>query len=137
MSCLRENFTSSSYGEGLETGRASVHRASPLPDKSTIEKMKDTLSVGQAQLWNVTSVPKQPVLSVAAYSALLLASLQAFGTDRGAAYAELPKWRKRAHRPSCLDLIALLRKEMVDHPELIEKFSTKVTDSGLIAAAAA
>jgi hypothetical protein len=26
---------------------------------------KNTLGVGQAQLWNVTSVPKQPVLSVA------------------------------------------------------------------------
>src|SRR6266571_729464 len=44
---------------------------------------KDTLGVGQAQLWNVTSVPKQPV-PVAAYSALLLASLQAFGAERGA-----------------------------------------------------
>ena len=32
VSCLRENLTSSSYGEGLETGRASEHRASPLPD---------------------------------------------------------------------------------------------------------
>jgi len=98
---------------------------------------KDTLGVGQAQLWNVTSVPKQPVLSVAAYSALLLASLQAFGTDRGAAYAPLPKWRKKAHRPSCLDLVVLLRKEMVERPDLIEQFSAKVTDSGLIAAAAA
>jgi hypothetical protein len=46
---------------------------------------KDTLGVGQAQLWNITSVPKQPVLAVAAYSALLLASLLAFGADRGAA----------------------------------------------------
>ena len=98
---------------------------------------KDTLGVGQAQLWNVTSVPKQPVLSVAAYSALLLASLQTFGTDRGAAYAPLPKWRKKAHRPSCLDLVALLRKEMVERPDLIEQFSAKVTDSGLIAAAVA
>jgi hypothetical protein len=98
---------------------------------------KDTLGVGQAQLWNVTSVPKQPVLSVAAYSALLLASLLAFGTDRGAAYAELPKWRSKAHRPSCLDLIALLRKEMVENPDLIKQFSTQVNDSGLIAAAAA
>lgn len=48
---------------------------------------KDTLGVGQAQLWNATSVPKQPVLAVAAYSALLLASLKAFGAERGAAYA--------------------------------------------------
>jgi hypothetical protein len=64
---------------------------------------KDTLGVGQAQLWNVTSVPKQPVLAVASYSALLLASLQ----ERCAAYAELPKWRRNARRPSCLDLITL------------------------------
>lgn len=48
-----------------------------------------------------------------------------------------PKWRKKAHRPSCLDLIALMRKEMVESPDLIEQFSTKVTDSALIAAAAA
>jgi len=44
---------------------------------------KDTLGVGQAQLWNVKAVPKQPVLTVAAYSALLLASLIAFGAERG------------------------------------------------------
>ena len=46
---------------------------------------KDTLGVGQAQLWNVKAVPKQPVWAVAAYSALLLASLIAFGAERGAA----------------------------------------------------
>lgn len=40
---------------------------------------KDTLGVGQAQLRNVTSVPKQPAMAVAAYSALLLA----FGAERG------------------------------------------------------
>ncbi len=33
VSCLRENLTSSSYGEGLETGAKSSYRASPLPDK--------------------------------------------------------------------------------------------------------
>ena len=37
--------------------------------------------MGQAQLWNVDAVPKQPALVVAAYSALLLASLQAFGPN--------------------------------------------------------
>lgn len=79
---------------------------------------KDTLGIGQAQLWNPVSVPKQPVLAVAAYSALLLASLAAFGPKRGAAYAPLPKWRRKAHRPSCLDLITLLRKEATEQPEL-------------------
>jgi hypothetical protein len=98
---------------------------------------KDTLGVGQAQLWNVTSVPKQPVLAVAAYSALLLASLRAFGAERGSAYAELPKWRRHARRPSCLDLIALLRKEMAQQPQLLAPFNFITTDSGMVHAAAA
>lgn len=98
---------------------------------------KDTLGVGQAQLWNVTAVPKQPVLSVAAYSALLLASLQAFGAERGAAYAELPKWRRRARRPSCLDLVTLLRKEMAEHPEQLAHLGFCTSDASLVKAAAA
>ena len=98
---------------------------------------KDTLGIGQAQLWNVTSVPKQPVLGVAAYSALLLASLLAFGAERGAAYAELPKWRNKARRPSCLDLLTLLRKEMAEHPELLAKLGFSTSNQQLISAAAA
>jgi hypothetical protein len=98
---------------------------------------KETFGVGQAQLWNVHAVPKQPVLVVAAYSALLLASLQAFGVERGKAYQALPKWRRHAHRPSCLDLITLLRKEMVEHPELIKHLHIKTSDRSLTQAAAA
>jgi hypothetical protein len=98
---------------------------------------KDTLGVGQAQLRNVKAVPKQPVLAVAAYSALLLASLIAFGAERGAAYEALPKWRKKAYRPSCLDLITLLRKEMAEHPELLKEFEVKVAEKQLIRGAAA
>ena len=98
---------------------------------------KDTLGVGQAKLWNATAVPKQPALSVAAYSALLLAVLLAFGAGRGAAYAALPKWRRHALRPSCLDLITLLRKEVVDHPDLVKELDFAPTDHGLTHAAAA
>lgn len=98
---------------------------------------EDTLGVGQAQLWNATAVPKQPVLSVAAYSALLLASLLAFGAERGAAYAQLPKWRRNARRPSCLDLITLLRKEMAEQPTSLAPFGFQITDSALVRAAAA
>ena len=97
---------------------------------------KDTLGVGQAQLWNVKAVPKQPVLAVAAYSAMLLASLIAFGAERGAAYEPLPKWRKKAYRPSCLDLVTLLRKEMAQRPELLKKLEVKITDTQLVRAAA-
>lgn len=98
---------------------------------------KDTLGVGQAQLWNVVSVPKQPVLAVAAYSALLLASLKAFGAERGKAYAALPKWRRRARRPSCLDLITLLRKEMAEQPQFLARFDFQINDQALVKAAAA
>jgi DDE superfamily endonuclease len=98
---------------------------------------KDTLGIGQAQLWNPTSVPKQPALSVASYSALLLASLMSFGALRGAAYAALPKWRRKAVRPSCLDLVTLLRKEMEAHPELLENLALPISNDTLIAAAAA
>ena len=85
----------------------------------------------------MTSVPKQPVLAVASYSALLLASLQAFGAERGKAYAELPKWRRNARRPSCLDLITLLRKEVVENPVLLVPFNFKITEQGMTRAASA
>jgi hypothetical protein len=74
---------------------------------------------------------------VAAYSALLLASLIAFGAERGAAYEPLPKWRKKAYRPSCLDLVTLLRKEMAENPELLKKFEVKINNTQLVRAAAA
>jgi hypothetical protein len=96
---------------------------------------KDTLGVGQAQLWNVDAVPKQPALVVAAYSALLLAALQAFGTQRTQAYQPLPRWRRKAHRPSCLDLVTLLRQELVDHPEGPQSLGFQLTDRALTHAA--
>ena len=98
---------------------------------------KDTLGVGQAQLWNRLAVPRQPVLVVAAYSALLLAALKTFGAVRGEAYAALPKWRRSAKRPSCLDLITLLRKEATEHPQLLVELGIQHSPSQIIAAAAA
>lgn len=76
-------------------------------------EIKDTLGVGQAQLRNPRSVPRQPAMLVAAYSALLLAGIQVFGDTRSEAFPALPKWRRNARRPSCLDLITLLRQEVV------------------------
>jgi len=61
----------------------------------------------------------------------------AFGAERGAAYAPLPRWRRNAKRPSCLDLIALLRKEMVDQPELTADLHLKPTPERFTSAAAA
>jgi hypothetical protein len=98
---------------------------------------KDTLGVGQAQLRSRKSVPRQPAFAVAAYSALMLAGLLAFGPERGTPYELLPKWRRNACRPSCLDLVTLLRKEMIANKSLIEPlgFRTHWKSLGLAAAA--
>lgn len=73
---------------------------------------KDTLGVGNAQVWSTKSVPRQPAFAVASYSLLLLAGLKEFGPGRTHDFVPLPKWRKKANRPSALDLITLLRKEI-------------------------
>jgi len=75
---------------------------------------KDTLGVGQAQVRSEKSVSRQPTFVVAAYSALLLAGILCFNDERSAQFIKLPKWRKKAKRPSCLDLIHLLQKEMME-----------------------
>ena len=76
-------------------------------------EIKDTLGIGQAQLRHSRSVPCQPAMLVAAYSALLLAAIQVFGDTRPeGAFPPLPKWRRNARRPSCLDLVTLLRLEV-------------------------
>jgi hypothetical protein len=61
--------------------------------------------------------------------------LGGFGTARGAAYQALPRWRRKAHRPSCLDLVTLLRKEMVDYPESAQSLGFQLTDRALTRAA--
>jgi DDE family transposase len=74
-------------------------------------EIKDTLGIGQAQLRHSRSVSRQPAMLVAAYSALLLAGIQVFGDTRQQAFPALPKWRRNARRPSCLDLVTLLRQQ--------------------------
>ena len=66
---------------------------------------------------------------------MMLAALKAFGPERATAYAALPKWRRNANRPSCLDLITLLRKEVTEHAELLEKLSIQHNSARLIEAA--
>lgn len=98
---------------------------------------KTTLGVGQAQLHNPIAVPKQPSLVVASYSALLLASLNAFGPSRTQAYHELPRWRANAKRPSCLDLLTLLRKEIAQNAHVQHEVGIHITPQSMIAGAAA
>mgnify|MGYP003575167113 FL=1 len=75
---------------------------------------KEVLGLGQAQVWNQHSVSKVPALMVAMYSWLLLGGLHCYGRGRGTDYLPLPKWRKRAKHPSCMDLVALLRRQIIE-----------------------
>jgi hypothetical protein len=75
-------------------------------------ELKDTLGLGQAQLRNPCAVARQPAWIGAAYSALMLAGIQVFGPARSHPFPALPKWRRNALRPSCLDLLSVLRQEI-------------------------
>jgi len=77
---------------------------------------KEILGVGEAQVTNEQSVSKVPALLVAMYSWLLLAGLACYGPKRTQEYEPLPKWRRGAKRPSCLDLVTRLRRELAEKP---------------------
>jgi len=89
---------------------------------------KETLGVGQAQVWSPQSVPRQPAFAVAAYSLLLLAALRAFGPGRPSDLMLLPKWRKRSKRPSALDLITLLRRE-INETHISDRLEGKIAQN--------
>jgi DDE superfamily endonuclease len=98
---------------------------------------KTTLGVGQAQVWSRKSVARQPALVVAAYSALLLASLEAYGATRNEVYRFLPKWRRRSQRPSCLDLVTLLRQQWHERPKTATALEAHSNYQQMILSAAA
>ena len=98
---------------------------------------KEILGVGQAQVWNKYSVTKVPALLVAMYSWLLLAGLQCYGATRTQDYEPLPKWRRGAKRPSCLDLVTLLRKQLAEKPPKFATAQALPTYQNLVTAAAA
>jgi hypothetical protein len=98
---------------------------------------KTTLGVGQAQVWSRKSVARQPALVVAAYSALLLASLAAYGATRNEAYRLLPKWRRTSQRPSCLDLVILLRQQWHERPKAATALESHSSYQQMILSAAA
>jgi hypothetical protein len=67
---------------------------------------------------------------VASYSFLLLASLQAYGARRSDQYLRPAKWQRNRLRPSCLDLISLLRKQAFSHPELLRPLKLRTDRPG-------
>ena len=98
---------------------------------------KEILGVGEAQVWNEKSVSKVPALLVAMYSWLLLAGLKCYGPKRTEVYHPLPKWRRAAKRPSCLDLVTLLRQQLAENPMTFATGNAPATFQTMIAAAAA
>ena len=78
------------------------------------------LGVGDPHVWKDASVDRFPAFVVASYAFLLLASLEAYGAKRTDEYLHPPKWQRRRTRPSCLDLLAMLRKEAMENPELLK-----------------
>jgi hypothetical protein len=98
---------------------------------------KEVLGVGQAQVWNQQSVSKVPALLVAMYSWLLLTGLECYGTGRTGDYEPLPKWRRGAKRPSCLDLVSLLRRQIAEKPVIFATGKSSPTYKTMVVAAAA
>ena len=98
---------------------------------------KEILGVGEAQVWNAQSVCKVPALLVAMYSWLLLAGLECYGPRRTSVYEPLPKWRRGAKRPSCLDLVRLLRQQLAEQPMPFATANAPPTYQTMLVAAAA
>jgi hypothetical protein len=86
---------------------------------------KSNFGVGDAQVRNPKSVPRQPAFVVAIYALMLLAAQKAYGSGRGEAYVPLPKWRRGAKRPSCQDIVSQLRREMEANPTKLRDFVTR------------
>jgi hypothetical protein len=98
---------------------------------------KSTLGLGQAQVRNPRSVPRQPAMVVAVYAMLLLAALRAYGPERTADYLPPPKWGRPPPRPSLLDLLSLLRQQSQQDPKSLERFEIQITALDLVLKAAA
>ena len=92
---------------------------------------KSILRVGDAQVHAEKSVPRQPAFAVATYSMLLLSGLITFGPGRTDDYVKLPAWRKNAKRPSCLDLLSLLRSDL-NETSISELVNTRISENAYI-----
>jgi hypothetical protein len=73
---------------------------------------KSLIGVAQGQVRSPKAVTRLPQFQVAIYSLLMLASILAYGFQRSAEYLPLPLWRRKAIRPSILDVLNLLRQQL-------------------------
>jgi hypothetical protein len=98
---------------------------------------KQLIGIVDAQVWNDRSVDRVPAFMAAAYSFLLLAALEAYGPERTHHYIEPPLWQRRRRRPSCLDLLNLLRQQASQRPDLYGKVDFHFDPRRLITESAA
>jgi len=89
---------------------------------------KDILGVAEAQVWAEESTPRVPAFKVATYSQMLVSALILYGPKRTNAYLPLPRWRLPPKRASCQDMINLLRKEHLEHSELLDDYLASSAD---------
>lgn len=98
---------------------------------------KSIIGVGEAQVRNEQSVLRQPALCVAAYSALLLASIHAYEDCSHPDFGPQPIWRPTPKRNSCRALIGLLRTTLLEKPQkMIELKLTPTIIAAILSKAA-
>jgi hypothetical protein len=75
---------------------------------------KQSIGVGEAQVWAAESVERQPALAVASYAILLLAGVRVFESGGGRGALPLPKWQHKEadQRLSTQELLRELRGEL-------------------------
>ena len=97
-------------------------------------EMKQSGGVGQAQVRVSKSVSRQPVLSVATYSAVHLAALKVYGAERTEEFEAVAKYQREKARVSYQELIRKLRCEVVDQGGGLP-LELKITEKSMLAAA--
>ena len=96
-------------------------------------ELKDGFGIQDSQVRHEKSVPRHPGFELAVYSMLHLAALKACGPRRTADYLPPPKWYAGGVRPSLLDIVQLLRKQIPQCPDEVlppdaAYFSTSLTE---------
>ena len=107
MSCLREIFTSSSYGEGLETGRATI----PIPRQfltrqNRIKELHD-LDIDRTSCTSFWANQFRVLLTAAAYVLMQEVRLRAAGT--ACARAQVCMLRERLLKLGARVLVSVRR----------------------------
>jgi hypothetical protein len=107
VSCLRENFTSSSYGEGLETGRTSVQTPrQSLTRQNRIKELHD-LQIDRTSCSDFWANQLRVLLTAAAY--VLMQELRLTAAHTSCARAQVWTLRERLLKLGARVLVSVRR----------------------------